>query len=255
MLDDVFGVQQDEVFAEGLVDCTSDSEFSKKLQVLENRWNDIEGRNPQINGGFYNWFVQHKSDMIKSTMLRPVREEAGLGCPPQPFTTDLSEAVNAVIKNQVSYKSHQLIQFIEHFKAVVDEQDREVERAVIGRGKYRFKEQYSSLQIPESQWFKMTERQQLDHMKMVASTKVVVSAIVADPIITSVYPNITSPEANLQANKCLSVDVNTVAASVSVLLKCLKGIWQKAEELLNSQHGMSPAPGQPEEARMVLSHS
>lgn len=66
------------------------------------------------------------------------------------------------------------MQFIQYLKAVIDEQDREVERAVIGRGKYRFKEQYSSLQVRESQWFRMTEKQRLDHMKRVATTKVVV---------------------------------------------------------------------------------
>ena len=138
---------------------------------------------------------------------------------------------------------------MEHLKAVVDEQDREVQRAVIGWGKYRFKEQYSSLQIPESQWFKMMEKQRSDHiMKRVANTKVIVSSIAVDP-------SVTSPVADLEASKHLSIDVNTVAASVSVPLECLKGIWQKAEELLNSQHGMSPAPGQPEEARMVLSRS
>ena len=60
---------------------------------------------------------------------------------------------------------------------------------------------------------------------------------------------------NLEVSKRLSVKVNTVAASVSIPLECLKGIWQKAEELFNSPHGMSSAPGQPEEARMVLSHS
>ena len=57
---------------------------------------------------------------------------------------------------------------------MIDELDREVERAVIGRCKYRFKEQYSTLQVPESQWFRMTERQRLDHMKRVATAKVVV---------------------------------------------------------------------------------
>ena len=87
----------------------------------------------------------------------------------------------------------------------------------------------------------MTEKQRLNHMKKVANTKVVVSSVAADP-------NVTSPVPNLETNKSLSVDVNTVAASVSVPLECLKGIWQKAEELLNSPHGMSSAPGHPEEA-------
>ena len=94
----------------------------------------------------------------------------------------------------------------------------------------------------------MTEKQRSDHMKRVANTKVIVSSIAVDP-------SVTSPVADLEASKHLSVDVNTVAASVSVPLECLKGILQKAEELRNSQHGMSPAPGQPEEARMVLSCS
>ena len=103
---------------------------------------------------------------------------------PQPFMTNPSEAVNAVIKNQVSYNSHQLVQFIEHLKAVVDEQEREVERAVIGQGKYRFKEQYSSMQIPECQWFKMTEKQRSDHMRRIAGTKVVVGPTSSDQLLT-----------------------------------------------------------------------
>ena len=60
---------------------------------------------------------------------------------------------------------------------------------------------------------------------------------------------------NLETNKFLPVDVNTVTASVSGSLECLRGIWLKAKELLNSQNSMSPAPGQPYEARTVLSCS
>lgn len=121
------------------MDCTTDDEFNQKLQVLEKRWSEAESHNLQIVTGFYDWFVQHKSEVIKSTMLRPLGEEAGLGCPPRPFTTNPSEAVNAVIKNQVSYKSNILIQFLEHLKTVIDEQDRKVQRPVIGCGKYHFK--------------------------------------------------------------------------------------------------------------------
>ena len=232
------------------MDCTSEDEFSQKLQVLEIRWCEAENQDPQIVPGFYNWFVQHKSEVIKSTMLEPLREEAGLGCPPQPFTTNPSEAVNAVIKNQVSYKSNQLIQFLEHLKAVIDEQDREMQRAVIGRGKYRFKEQYSSLQIPEMQWFKMTEKQRSDHLKKVASTKVAVRGP-----CSAVEPNVNIPQASKEICKSLSVDVSAIAANVSVPMECLKEVWQKAEELLQSPVAMSPAPGQPQGARMVLSRS
>ena len=105
------------------------------------------------------------------------------------------------------------------------------------------------LQIPKSQWFKMTEKQRLDHLKKVSSTKVVVTSR------AMIDPSAASLAANLETSKALSVDVNTVAAKVSVPLECLKGIWEKASELLNSPHGMSPAPSQPEQARMVLSKS
>ena len=256
VLDDVFGTQQGEIFAEGLVDSASNEEFNKKLQMLEKRWNEIESCNPQITPGFHGWFLQYKADIMKSTMLRPVREEAGLGSPPQQFTTNPSEAVNSVIKNQVGYKSHQLIEFVDHLKAVVDEQYREVERAIIGRGKYRLKEQYSFLQVSEERWFKMNGKQRLDHVRRVSAAKVLEHTR-SEPLLTQGPSTSTSISISTSTRtpQMLSVDVNTVAANVSVPLDCLKGIWQKAEELLQSPGGMSSAPGQPEQARMVLSRS
>lgn len=50
---------------------------------------------------------------------------------------------------------------------------------------------------------------------------------------TAVGLSATSPVVYLESSKHLSADVNMIAASVSVPLECLRGIWQKAEELLN----------------------
>ena len=68
---------------------------------------------------------------MKATMLKTVRTEAGIGSPPQPFTTNASETTNSVIKAHVAYKHIQLMEFVNHLKDVVDEQEREVERAVV----------------------------------------------------------------------------------------------------------------------------
>ena len=66
--------------------------------------------------------------------------------PPDAFTTNASEATNAVIKSHVQYSTKsQLNEFIEQLKQVIDVQYREVERAVIGRGKYRFNPLLSQL--------------------------------------------------------------------------------------------------------------
>ena len=41
---------------------------------------------------------------ITSGMLRPLREEVGLGIPPSPFSTNASESINAMLKRKINYK-------------------------------------------------------------------------------------------------------------------------------------------------------
>ena len=79
------------------------------------------------------------------TVLKAVHAEAGLGSPPQPFTTNTSETTNCVIKAHESYKQSQLMEFVNHLKDIVDEQEREVERAVIKCGKFRFNPLYVNI--------------------------------------------------------------------------------------------------------------
>lgn len=192
--------------------------------------------------GFYSWFLQNKVNTIKSTMLRSIRCEAGLGSPPLAFTTNASETTNSIIKAHVSYKPSQLMEFVNHLKEVVDEQEREVERAVIKRGKYRFRKEYSHLEISEARWFAMTTEQRHIHLKKVAACPV-----------TDGGDNIF-----LQAGESLqrlSMDVDSVSSLVNVPLPCLKGIWQKASELLASPDKIVAAPGHSPEAKMVASHT
>ncbi len=79
-------------------------------------------------------------DVIRHSMLKPVCEEAGLGSP------NASETVNSILKNAVSYKQNELPDFILKVKEVCEEQEREVERAVVRRGKYQFRPQYFQCQ-------------------------------------------------------------------------------------------------------------
>ena len=133
VLDDIFGCQNGNVFSEGLVDSENEEVLSQKLPVMEKRWNEFE-KEHATQPGFFEWFIRNKATIIRQTMLKPVREEAGLGSPPEPFTTNASEAVNSIIKSHVSYRKSQLMELTEKLKEVIDEQEKEVERAVIGRG-------------------------------------------------------------------------------------------------------------------------
>ena len=56
--------------------------------------------------------------------------------------------------------------FISKLKELVDEQYHEVERAIIGRGKYELlRPGYKSWEVAKSKWFKMSSQQREQHLK------------------------------------------------------------------------------------------
>ena len=55
-------------------------------------WLKREADNAGVVRGFFDCFFQYKVEMITSSMLQPVREDAGLGCPPASFTTNACES-------------------------------------------------------------------------------------------------------------------------------------------------------------------
>ena len=182
-------------------------------------------------------------DKIVSGMLKPVRQEAGLGNPPMSFTTNASGSVNAVLKRKVNYKKNELHVFINHLKQLVDERDKEVEPAIIGRGKYKFFTEYSHLEIDEREWFKMTRDQRQRHINKVASTQLSSNSICNDFSFSScsAFQLAVSPE--------------LFQSSLKISLAAVQGIWQKAEELLCEPNSISPAPGHGIKSRMVISRS
>ena len=96
---------------------------------------------------FLNWFKANKVDVICNTMIRPVREECGLGNPPDIFTINPNESINALLKHKMDYKKSELPTFVEKVKELSREQVKEVERAIVNRGKYQLKEEYKFLEV------------------------------------------------------------------------------------------------------------
>ena len=64
-------------------------------------------------------------------MLKSVRQICGLGSPPVAFTRNASESVNAMLKRKVDYRRNELPQFLHHLKALIDEQEQEIQKAVV----------------------------------------------------------------------------------------------------------------------------
>ena len=198
--------------------------------------------------------------MLKCSAIRPVREEAGLGNPPEMFTTNASESLNAVIKSKVDYQKNELNKFIEKMRCLVDDQQKEVERAVCRRGKYTFRSNYQFLEVNVDRWFAMTPEARSKHMAKVHHQVVV-------PNIAPCGSPGNEPESSpLQSTSCnevgvltmdssggLSVEFATFADNVTTPTAVLEGIWKKAAELLSDPHKLVPAPGCSPLARMVAS--
>ena len=175
-----------------------------------------------------------------SGMLRPVREDAGFGVPPSAFTTNASESINAMLKRKVNYKRSELVAFIQHLKEIIDEQQRELEHAVIRRGKYEFREEYKFLDVDEANWFKMTKLQKEKHMKKVSTSTLKNLDLV---------PSEARPcSLSATAEQCHSGDQKVPFASI-------QGIWRKAEELITEPNAIVPIPRFNEGVMMVLSRS
>ena len=163
--DDVFGKQVGSTYCEGLVDAESKEVFYQKLEEKRLLWEKTEKEHPGCSSGFYDWFCQHQYEPIVSGMLRHVREDAGLGVPPSPFTTNASESLNAVLKRKVNYKKNELPEFVMHLKELIDEQQWELEHAIIGQGKYVFKDEYKHLET------QVTKQQREKHIQKIANAK------------------------------------------------------------------------------------
>jgi hypothetical protein len=111
------------VYKEGLVDCLSEEEFDVSLQSLKEIWNDYEQPfAPAAGPQFHSYFRRYQAEVVKYHMRKDLREAVGLGSPPNIFTTNISESVNAMIKKKVYYKEQEWPKFNEHLKQLKQEQ-------------------------------------------------------------------------------------------------------------------------------------
>ena len=177
LLADIFGVKTGSHFEMGLIDVQSEKSFWEALGRLQGRWNNLEmgciqpGTEPQ----FHEWFCKYKAREIVECVLPKVRVKAGLkeSCH---FTTNTSESLNHVIKQEVEWKENKLPMLIEHLKSLTDQYNSELEKAVIGRGQWHFMPQYQHLEVLEISWFKMTPSSKERHMRNVYNCPVIATS-------------------------------------------------------------------------------
>ena len=259
ILDDIFGKRIGTTFYEGLVDANNEVEFEDKLNALLCKWKKDEDEDEV----FFDWFLKNKVNVIKNSMLRPVCEEAGLGSPPVAFYTNASETINATIKAKVQYKRNELPQFISKLRELASEQQQEVEKAVIGRGKYKLRQDYKHLEVSETKWFAMSRDQRSKHLKKISTISVsdtndfstedcADSFTMTSPTHGSTMKSSTHGSA---MKSSLSADIMCLAPYIGLPVAALEAMCAKAKELTETDGAITLAPGQSPLARMVLSRT
>ncbi len=158
-------------------------------------------------------------------MLRPIREKAGLGCPPKPYYTNAIESKNNVLKQKVQYKASQLPAFIDHMKSLLQEQRMEIERALAMSGEYRLHSSYSRFGCSSQKWFRMSEDQR----------KKKVENFLHAPL-SPVVPSTVTEE---QVHKILKNPLD----ELNLPQHMITTMWSRAQKLVSDRDGMVRAPG------------
>lgn len=250
-IDDIFGCSCGSTYMEGLVDCSSESEFKEKLERCKGIWTVRESLYAPSSGPrFYNYFHRYKSDVVCYNMLKSVREGVGLGSPPSIFTTNASESINAVLKRKVNYKESEWPQFCQYMKELANEQREEVIRALSGRGQYRLVSEFAHYSVSATVWSKMRPAQR--HEVVAKFDK---ASLRQQPAVV-----------NRQASSSTALDEGPSTSKImpcsaeesgitKITLSTLQQMWDKAEDLLNEENAITPAPGSDKTSKMVLSYS
>ena len=159
---DIFGRKVEGAFESGLSDANyaNDSEeFTLMLDSVLEKWSILH---PNAEH-FHSWFKSNKAKQFSESMISSVRQRAGLGCPPEKFTTNRSERTNGVIqdfiKRECGKDKVDEYTFAKSLEKLIRMQEQELEMAVPGKGEYKLRDQYSHILVDPQRWDKVTDSQ------------------------------------------------------------------------------------------------
>ena len=193
-----------------------------------------------------------------ANFLRPVRRNAGLGDPPDPYFNNLPESANAVVKREVDSKPSEMSHFCTKMEALVNQQKRDCEAAVLNRGPYQLSEEFQTLEISSQKWFQMNIKQRESALQKFWKTQLpsvlghegaAVSVSSQDQIADS-EKTVTVPHAVVDTAHKLSVQPEESGlAGVPLLL--LKDMYAQASKLMESKEAVVRAPSNNQNAFVI----
>ena len=156
---DIFG-NSSNLSSPSLISSKSSEEFRERLSSMKEEWISRHSEGEK----FYKYFAQKKADQFANCMTAEVRSLSGLGYPPDLYSQNANECMNAVIKRGQS-KKMDVADCIEHLRKEVNNQQSMKKLAMISRGELSVAEDFSSFLTDEDEFFKMSKQQQQSAFK------------------------------------------------------------------------------------------
>ena len=225
----------------GLVDADDEDDYLVQLQSLKKVWDEREHKVTNDDPVFHTWFQQHCAEVVKKTMLKSVRQSAGLGLPPSPYYTNAVESMNSLLKLRTNHKKQDLTMFITKMKELIESQFIDVDRAIAGVGDYEVASEYPNFQFDPSRWCALSEKQRKRVLQQFTSAKPVPIASSKDG-----FTSADSVEISSHNNPLVSLDITDYVADV---------IWTNANDLLQADSNFVTAPGKATQSWLVARSS
>ena len=180
---------------------------------------------------------------MKSSMIRSVRTEAGLGNTCTEFSTNGVEAANFRVKYGLHFDPQKPHVFVESVKDVIETQYKNEDRAVLGKCPYRLRKEFEHFLVNDLKCSCMTVVQRLNKVKKCQKT---------DMRSRKDYVTITVPAAPYSG--ALSVtSMESVIAKLSIVI--LATVFEKANELLRHEDLIVKNPGADDGFHIFAGHT
>ena len=155
------------------------------------------------------------------------------------FYTNDVESANRIIKRKTNYRVCEWPEFCRLAKELVEEQENEIEKAVIAVGEYRFDDEYAHLQVSLSKWSSMSQAQRKRHLERIKTLTLQEAKGFGkkDGQLSSTVPTSSNDKAFTICGEHFSVDGCQLSADI------LHNMFRKAERLVLAPNSICPSPG------------
>ena len=219
ILVDIFGSESAQV--KGLVDAESEQEFADQCYTCCEKWDKLERDcGDSVIPQFSNYFKTFIANDIKEGMLISKRRSAGLG--DDFFYNNLTESINFRFKNKL--KEHKSVSVlsgrpprkvslavaVDVYKSLLEEYNRNAQRALINVGPYRLARRFAHFCVPMNEWTQLPSEERNKKIKKFNGARLPESS---DEAVSSRQNDISTQESesvadNLSKNSGVSASQN-----------------------------------------------